>query len=720
MASATAANDLLISRQGQEKLDADTPVYEPTPEESSVLTTLKRRYEEKELNKRAYEKTWFINGSFIRGHHYVSYNDSSKTFEVPFRVPQHRVRLAINYVLAYYRRTRARLTAHKPGLFTRPATTDQEDVERARLDQKVLDSEFYRLNQQAKLKASVGWMLECGTGLRYLSWNPWAGPPLFEDQPVVDPETGQQAVDPETGEPLTQRVPMKDEHGRQLHEGENELEVVSPYEVTVDPMATDLDDAEWIMRSKIRSLTWIRDHNPDKGHFVKKEDVHLHDFYQKRIRQMVGIHGFASDMESNGESSDSGQASAIVHEYWERPTQKYTRGRLIVVANNVVLFNGENPYNHQLLPFEKIDELKVSGRFWGMAMVEQAIPLQRNLNRARSQEVENRTLMGRPKWLVPRTAKVRQSSFDSEAGEKIDYTPGPRGEEPRVLVPPPTYQSTQMEIQHTISDMQEILSYHEVSRGILPSANIPGVAVEKLQQADDTSMGDTASNIEYGLIRMGRMLLSNCAQFWKEDRLVRAGGEATRIEAMKIRGEDLVGKQQNADYFDVRMISGSTLTRDPAQQRKMVQDLMQLGFLDPVAHRDVIAKILDVAEIETAFEDDRLDEQWAERENELMEQGEFSLPRDFENHDIHLKVLDRFRKTERYRRLPPNIKVLYDNHAALHKKVAVEVGQERMLIQAAIQGAGMMEGEEGAPAEEEAPAEGGQEAAAEPVSREGE
>lgn len=709
-----SANDLLISRQGQEKADQETPVYEPTPEEASIISTVKKRYEEKELNKRAYEKTWFVNGSFIRGHHYIAFNDASKTFEVPFRVPQHRVRLVINYILAYYRRTRARLTAHKPALFTRPATTDQQDVERARLDQKVLDSEFYRLDHQAKLKGSVGWMLECGTGLRYLSWNPWAGAPLFEDRPVTDPMTGQQAVDPQTGQPQTERVPMTDEHGRQLHEGENELEVVSPYEITVDPMATSLDDAEWIMRSKIRSLTWIRDHYPELGKFVKKEDVHLHDFYQKRIRQMVGIHGFASDLESSGDSSDSGQPSAIVHEYWERATAKYPRGRLICVSNNVNLAKGDNPYNHQLLPFEKIDEVQVSGRFWGMAMVEQGIPLQRNLNRARSQEVENRTLMGRPKWIVPRTAKVRQGSFDSEAGEKIDFTPGPRGEEPRMVAPPPTHQSTQIEIQHTINDIQEIFSWHEVSRGILPSANIPGVAVDKLQQADDTSMGDTASNIDNGLTRLGRMLLQNCAQFWKEDRLVRAGGESSRIEAMKIRGEDLVGEQQNADYFDVRCIPGSTLVRDPANQRKMVEDLIALKVLDPMLHRDVILKILDVAEIETAFEDDRLDEQWAERENELMEQGQFSLPRDFENHDIHLKVLDRFRKTERYRRLPPQIKMLYDNHAALHKKVAVEVGQERMLIDAAIRGSAMMEG-----AEDPSMAEGNEGAggASPPVSR---
>ena len=671
----------MISAARADQEDAKATEYYPDEEEKRVVADIKRKYNDKNISKRAYEKTWFVNGAFIRGQHYVIFNDYTRTFEVPYRVPPHRVRLMVNYMLAYVRRTKSRLTAHKPGYFVRPASTDQGDVERARLAGKVLESEVDRLKHFANFKTAAGWMLECGSGILGLSWNPWAGPELMEDQPAGLDESGQPIVDPETGEPSVTKAPMTDEFGRQLHAGENELEAVSPYELDVDPQATSFDDAQWVMRNKIRTLNWVKENYPDKGKFVKTEQVYLNAFYEKRLRQIVGVFGYTTEAQAGESDQDAPKDSTVVHEYWERPTEKYPQGRLVVVAGNVLLHDGPNPYKHGRFPFVKFDEVSVPGRFWGMAMVEQAIPLQKNLNRARSQEVENRTLMGRPKILVPRTAKLRQSAYDAEAGEKLDYNPGPRGEKPELIWPQSTTMSTQTEIQHTISDMQEVLAWHEASRGILPSANIPGIAIERLQGADETSLGDASTSIDVAMIALAQMILSNCAQFWSEERMVRAGGEGARLEAVKIRGQDLVGEDPNAEYFDVRVIPHSTLLRDPAKQREMVKEMIEMGILDPMMHRDVILKTLDVSDIDQVFEDDRLDEQWAERENELMEEGTYSVPRDFENHAIHLKILDRYRKGERYRRLTPAFQQAFDMHAAQHKEMAVQVAQERAIMQ---------------------------------------
>ena len=700
-----AGTDLMIDQEREQ--DKHKLPYIPAPDELRRIQAVKKKYEAREQTKKVYEKTWFVNGSFIRGQHFVSYNDETQNFEVPYRVPRHRVRIPINLELAYYRRTKARLTAHKPALFAGPATTHQDDIERARLDEKVLESEFYRMGFQTKHKDKIGWALECGSGLFYFHWNPWAGEPLFEEKPVTD-EFGQPVLDPETGEPQVERIPMTDEHGRQLHEGQNELEVVNPYEIDVDPMATNLDDAEWIMRSKIRSLDWIKTNYPEKGHLVDKEDVQIHSFYEQRLKQIVGIHG-SSTSGQGGKNGllDVDGPSAVVHDYREAKSEKYPKGRHLVTAGNVELYNGENEYKHGLLPYMKTDEITVAGRFWGGAVIEHMIPLQRVVNKAASNQVEDATLAGRPKLLVPKTAKLRQEQFDAEPGEKIEYTVGPRGERPELLTPTSNHLATQTIIENAVRFMQEISSWHEVSRGILPSANIPAEGIQLLQSADETAMGDTASNIDSSLIRLGKMVLSNCNQFWGEERLVRAGGEGARLEAMKVRGEDLVGQDPNADYFDVQVIPGSTMMRDPGKQREQVDYMLKMGILNPIAHRDVIVKLMDVANIESAFEDERQDEQYATRENEQMEQGAFSIPRDFENHDIHIKVLDRFRKSERYRRLPAEIQALYDEHAAIHKQLAVQVGQEKMMIQAMIQQAGMPPeeqpgegGGEGAPAEQ--------------------
>lgn len=678
------ASDLLISSERVAEEKRNRPEYNPTTEERARVDAIRRKYEEKDITKRAYERTWFINGSFLRGQHYVTWSEFNKNFTVPTSVSPNRVRLVINYILAYYRRTKARLTAHKPSLFVRPATNDQSDVERARNSGKVLESEFDRLDHFEKFKEGVAWALETGSWFYWLTWNPSAGEPMFEERPIVDEMTGESMVDPETGEPAMERVPLTDELGRQLCTGDMELEIVSPYEIVVDRNATSVENAQWLIRSKIRPLSWIRDHYPEKGMFVKGEDVKVHEYFQKRLTSLVGIHGFTSEAGTSDKNVTTEEDCAVVHEYWEKPSYRHKRGRLVVVAGNVELWQGQNPYNHQRIPGIKIDDINLPGRFWGMSSFENGIPVQKNYNRARSQEVENRTLCGRPKFLSPKSCGVSQSAFDAEAGEKIEYRPGPRGEKPELLVPPSTAAATQTEIQHTLNDLQEVLGWHEVSRGILPSANIPAEGIEKLQMSDETMMGDTATNIDVGLVKLGKMMLSLVQQFWDEERMVRAGGEGARVEAMHLRGDDLAGDMQGADYLDVRVVPHSTLLKNPEKERAKVMDLLQMGLLNPVQHRELIVKAVDVANSDQIFEDVRLDEQWASRENELMESGMLSIPRDFENHGVHLEVLNRYRKSERYRRLPPHVQQLFDQHAQLHETLLVQMEQKKALMQASI------------------------------------
>ena len=677
-------NDLQISVERMRKEASAAPQYYPTEDEKKLIGTITRHYRDKDVTKRAYEKTWFINGAFLRGLQYIVFNDYTRTFEQPFKVPAHRIRLVVNYVLAYWRRTKAKLTANKPGFYVQPASTEQTDVERARLDEKVLESELERMGWSIKFKRAVGEMLQCGSGLFFVGFDPFAGDPLFTQQPQTD-EFGQQQMHPETGEPMTQQVPMQDQFGRHMHTGENVLEVVSPFEIQADAMSTGTDDARWMMRNKVRSLEWIRENYPEKGKYCTHEPVYVTDFYQKRMRQIVGMFGYTVEAQEGESDQENPKDSAVVHEYWEKPTKKYPKGRHVVVASDILLHDGENPYDHGQFPYVKMDEITIPDRFWGMSIIEQMLPLQKNYNRARSQEIENRTLCGRPKWMVPRTSKVRQSAFDSEPGEKIDYNPGPRGEKPELVMPTSISMASMQEIAHTLQDMQEVCASHEVSRGILPSANIPAEGIQMLQKADDTSVGDTVSNIDNCLVELAKLLLSNCAQYWDEERMVRATGEGERLEAQCVTGQDLQGTNRHADYFDVRIIPGSTLIKDPEKQREKVAQYMQMGLLNPMQDKEKIVKMLDIGDTQDFFADLRLDQQWAQRENEVMQMGDFVVPRDFENHHAHVAVHDRFRKSEKYRQLPPPVQALFDHHVQQHQMLELQNAQKQAQMQLAIQ-----------------------------------
>lgn len=693
---------LAISKPDQ---NGAKPVYEPSEDEKRIVASVKKKYRQRDGTKKAYEKTWFINHAAILGQHNLVWNEFNRAFEIPLRAPSNRTRLIVNYMMSYWRRTKARLTAHRPGLHVAPATTDEEDVEISRLSLHTLEGEFERLCFQKVLKEFVGLGLE-GNAFMMPRWDPWGGPVMMEDRPVMasDPMTGTESpqVD-EMGQPVTERVPVTDEFGRTLHVGEICLDIVSGFEIDKDEHATSTEDARWIMRSTIRHLDWIKEHYQEKGRYVQGEEVYANNLYLKRHRQLVGMLG-AGAIEG-GEREQEAKDSAVVHEYWERPSLKNPEGKLVVVAGEVLLHSGPNPYRRMLeagipIPICHFGEVKIPNRFWMMSMIEQAFPLNKNLNRARSMEVENRNLHGRPKVLIPKICKVREGSFDAEAGEKVSYMPGPRGEKPEFMWPQSTAAATQAEIQHSISDIQEVLSYHEVSRGILPSANIPGVAVDKLQQADDTVLGDTEGILRDAITKIGRMILCLAAEFWDEDRLVKVTGDGDAVVAKYVSGRQLSGEKQ-ANYYDVRMIERSTMWRDPDQQRKMVEELMKMGLLDPVAHRSLILKMLDQSSVEDVFQDDRLDQQHAWQENESMQTGQPAMPRDFENHEIHLSVHNRFRKSERYRALPPELQTVLDQHCEMHEALMLQVAQKRAMMQMQAQAAGMPP-EEGAPTEEPA------------------
>lgn len=669
-----AVQELVIS-QDRESLK-HLPTYYATEEEKRHVADIEQKYKDRSLTKRGYERTWFLTGSFLRGLHYVSWNDYTQTFEIPRRIPAHRVRLVINYPLAYHRRTKSRLTAHRPGIYVAPATQDKEDQDRAKASTKLLESLLDQICWLKKYKECVGWMLETGTGIKKVTWNPQKGPVL------KDPETGEQVIGND---------------GRPVRLGDHELELISPYELDVDPAATNIQNARWVMHTKARSIEWIREQYPDKGRYVTPENVSIDSFYEKRLKQTVGIYGYTTG--THGEGNGEAKGLSNVHEYWEERSGRNPEGKLVVTSHGVVLHNGPNPYRHGKYPFVEAREVDVPGRFWGMAMLEQVLPLVRNLNKARSQEVENRNLVGRPKFLVPRTSKVGQHAFDAEAGELIDYHPGPRGEKPELLAPAPTTLSTQNEIQHTLNDIQEVLAWHEASRGILPSANIPAAALARLQQADDSSLGVTNSNLEDMAREVAIMLLRNSQQFYSEERLVRVVGHSNEVEATRIKGDQISGDDPQADYFDVRVRPGSMMAKDPKEVREEVAAMLEFRLLNPElngAHRQMIVKAMNTGFEEELYREDADDVQWAEQENELIAKGEQSIPQDFENHQIHILRHNQFRKNARFRQLDPEMQQVYAEHVEIHEIMLVQTETKKnMLAQEILEAAGASAAEEG-------------------------
>jgi len=637
-------------------------------QKDSVLNEVKDKYSTgKKKYKLPYEKTWFINHAFIMGQHYISYDDVSRTFIVPPAPPQHRRRAVINWPLAYFRRTKSKLAGGSPVMSVYPATPEAEDQDRAELATMLLDYEWDRLSIKAKRQQLVGWALTAGTAFYHPYWDASAGPSA------------------------------EDETGEVVRRGELGIEVVSPFEVVIDPFAVDMESARWVVWTKVRPISWVKERYKNTEE-LKPDTENSATLYERKMQDVIGVFGFMHWSEDNFQTSSGDKAkpdTILVHQYWERPSQKHPRGRLVVVAGNTVLLDRDNPYDGDL-PFIKFSEIEVVGRFWGMSVVEQMVPLTRNLNKARSEQMENR-LMSRPKWLIPRVCKHNKAAFTEEAGELIEYTAGPRGERPNIENPSPPSGAHIDDIRQTTLELQEITGWHEVSRGMLPSAETSGKAIQLLQFADDTQIAATMRQLEIADEQLSRWLLKLANMFYAEERMIRVVGDDKVAKVASLRGEQLTGKSEGIDYFDVRIQEGTGFYRSREQARNEIQWLISVGLLNPQIPKDQrrIARMIRMGTVEDTVDEDKLDADWARQENKLMANGNAleGYPQHFENHEIHLAEHRAFQKSDKYRQLAsqiPTIVELFERHTAAHAdyilRQTAEPGDEEQVMAEADEG----------------------------------
>jgi hypothetical protein len=85
------------------------------------------------------------------------------------------------------------------------------------------------------------------------------------------------------------------------------------------------------------------------------------------------------------------------------------------------------------------------------------------------------------------------------------------------------------------------------------------------------------------------------------------------------------------------------------------------------------------------IEDELIDEKMAEYENSAMSSHDdpvFMEPRDFENHEVHIRIHNRYRKSIEYRQLPDAQKKQLDAHVEMHQQFLQQMlmAQKKMMM----------------------------------------
>jgi len=607
-------------------------------EDADIVAFCESRWERREEHRANLERQWYENIAQFLGYQYHYYDTSTGMLRLP-KAPRGRVRLVANRLAIGPRKNCAKLLRTRPQWETIPASADTEDAHVADIGKRALRYYWRYLEMDEELIAAAMWLFTTGNVFFRTYWDPMKGPEMDMSE--------------EGGEPQI------------AHLGDLCVESVSPFEVDIDPEATSMKNATHLIHTKLRNKKYLEERYGKKGLLKDaKDEWNLTQYYQRRIQTMSGP--FATESKNQDEEENS----TLTHTVMVNPTVSFPRGWYAIVAGGRVLAKQPNlppPLNE--IPYSHAKEIHVPGRFWGLSSLESCIPLQSDYNKARSQLIQVRNLMSKPKWFNPQGSGVSETALTEEIGEVIDHAPGLK---PEAWHPPEIPQYVIKTIEYTLRDMEDLQSIHEVTQARAPSGVRTGVAINALQEMDDQTLAPTFHSFERALARIGSWALQLLAHNVTEERIIRIVGTSKEVEAMEFIGKSLYGPnagKPGANYFDVDVQTASGFPTAKGQRQAMVVDLVNSGILNPQTDRSLILRALEIGSEEPIFNTEQMDRQAAMRENRQMIEGMLVAIKPWDDDNIHLDAHTLFEKSPEFSRIAsamPDMIDIFEQHKNQH------------------------------------------------------
>ena len=404
---------------------------------------------------------YFENAAYLNGNHMVRFEYAAPRgltvtqFGVDDVSPWDSIiaKSADNRLLRPALSVAAMLTQVRPWPKVSPNSDLPEDEDAAKLAEVVLDLLWERpLRVQHRLREAALLAEIMGTAFAEIVYGP-------TDLPTQEPIEGEEI---EENEILGGEVARPVVRGfRTTFKQDFQLNIWSPLHVTVDPAATSLDNARWIIRSTYEDRDWIAQHyaSAAQGYTFSDPEELLRSigsggaetantplFWWARLQDILEHpqpNLFTGSLAA-GTNTQKIPNQTLLHVVDVRPTPEYPRGRTLVFGGTTLLYAGDarawSPkYPWRWHPYAAFSWFRMPGKFWGMPLLSVLVPMQKKINAIDALVQANRQHMAIQQWLLPRHAKVQEGRLGGRPGLHFTYTavPGMPGPTPVQNAPLP-------------------------------------------------------------------------------------------------------------------------------------------------------------------------------------------------------------------------------------------------------------------------------------------
>lgn len=345
------------------------------------------------------------------------------------------------------------------------------------------------------------------------------------------------------------------------------VERISPFDVFVDPDATNMSDIRWIAQRIRRPLTEVK---KDKRYNSSARQEASPSHYSK-----WGQDGFMPRRSEKLEDS--------YVEIWE--FYDIDRGKMSVFCDGGDKFL-VNPMDIPFTfghPFVMLRNYEIPEHFYTMGELEAIEPLQMELNETRTQMMNHRKRFSR-KWLYKESAFDPEGRSALESDEDNVMVPVISEEPltsvispmPAVISPPEFYNQSNL----ISSDIDRVSGVSEYMRGALPEIRRTATEAAIAQDAANARASDKLAIIERAIADCARRLVMLAQQYMTGEQAVRVVGQDAQPVWVNFDEEYIRGE------FDFEVEGGSTAPTNESFRRQMA--LQVVDAMAPFAGAGII------------------------------------------------------------------------------------------------------------------------------------
>jgi hypothetical protein len=393
-----------------------------------------------------------------------------------------------------------------------------------------------------------------------------------------------------------------------MHDDLPDCDIVDPFSFYVNPSATKLENASWIIHMAPRPMYEIQELFPEKGHLVKPmgklseyEALKITEVRQgdKALIQVTDSHGTETNyFEGETEAMQNLEERALLVEVYMRDGSveyteedsdkskvgkpKYPGGlRKICMANDIILYDGPSKYqfldkmNRCPYPFPYV-VMKNGGSahsFWGKPEPKRLKSINLALDRIASQVMDNVHLIANPMFVVDETADV-QDQINNKPGAVIRK----RGPGAVQMLQPASIPGYVFNFYQLLVDMFETISgVNKATMGKQEPNVTSGVQAQIYRSAATSKIDFKARQLDAAMQILGQMWIA----------MIKNMGSSIHTLATK----DAEGNEAQINYMGmefndidtmVRARVGSMLPDNRAYVEDKILSLAQAGLIqDP-------------------------------------------------------------------------------------------------------------------------------------------